>query len=79
MALELVSSGIDVYLIEWEGESSLQQVLPGQRIANQIVGVVEGDQVWSQTAHNFATASKLVAFYDTSSYPWKRRQKALVY
>lgn len=79
MALELVSYEIEVYLIEWEGETRLEKILPGNRIGNETVGVVEGYQIWSVGAHNFATASRLISFIDKRSHPWTLRQKELVY
>lgn len=79
MAVELVSYGIPVYLIEWEGESRLEDVLPGNCIGEEIVCVVEGYQVWSADGRNFATASRLTSYMDTRTCPGIRRQKELVY
>lgn len=79
MALELVSYGIDVYLIEWEGDSRIGDILPGSAIGDEIVGPIEGPHVWSQRCHIFATNSSLIDFMDKRTQPWVRRQKELIY
>ena len=74
-ALELVSYDIAVYLVEWEGESRIEELLPGAAIGKSTVAAVEGPHVWASSGHICATVSRLIDFMDGRSH----RHKVLVY
>lgn len=66
----MLEAGITVHLLEWDGEATCADVLPGVYIGSQQVAVVEGSDVWAVGAYVFATVSKLLSFGSKPSHKY---------